>query len=98
MKIDDEFAAMKIVRSNPTPIINKKKARTRKTSDSHRKRLESNSSNSDLDCSVDLLSPEKVDFDDLVERDQTVEVITILRYEFLKIYLLIHISKYFNIL
>uniref|UniRef100_A0A1B6MEM7 BTB domain-containing protein n=1 Tax=Graphocephala atropunctata TaxID=36148 RepID=A0A1B6MEM7_9HEMI len=64
-----ELITAKLNRSNPMPTPGKRKVtRNRKSSESQRKRIESVSSNSDLDCSVDT-SKEKVDFDDLVELD-----------------------------
>uniref|UniRef100_A0A1B6I161 BTB domain-containing protein n=2 Tax=Homalodisca liturata TaxID=320908 RepID=A0A1B6I161_9HEMI len=67
---DDELIITKLNKSNPTPTGGKKKVfRNRKSSESQRKRIESVSSNSDLDCSLDT-SPEKVVFEDLVELDQ----------------------------
>ncbi|XP_046673434.1 inhibitor of Bruton tyrosine kinase isoform X1 [Homalodisca vitripennis] len=67
---DDELIITKLNKSNPTPTGGKKKVfRNRKSSESQRKRIESVSSNSDLDCSLDT-SSEKVVFEDLVELDQ----------------------------
>lgn len=60
---------LQAVKMNKTNLITGKKKinRPRKTSESQRKRFESNSSNSDLDCSIDTTLTEGIDFEDLVE-------------------------------